>query len=292
MLRPIDQIYRGAPEHMVGDGFRVSNYFPSATERMKRMSPFFLLDYHPPLSYTPTQKRRGVGTHPHRGFETVTIAFQGDVEHKDSAGNGGVIRPGDVQWMTAGGGVLHNEYHGKEFSEQGGVMQMAQIWVNLPKKDKLTPAKYQSITTHDIPEVLLPKDGGKLRVISGSFGDAKGPAFTFTPANMFDIRLKAGGRMTIPIPRHFNAGLLILDGEVTVNDNYKVTERDFVLFKNEGETITLEARTNAKVMVLNGEPIEEPLYHYGPFVMNTPDEINQAIVDYNNGKFGHLSDEE
>jgi len=291
MRRPVDQVFRGAPEHWVGDGFHVNNYFPGATERMKRLSPFFLLDYHPPLTYSPSPtKRRGVGTHPHRGFETVTVAYKGAVEHHDSAGNGGVIYPGDVQWMTAGNGVLHNEYHGKEFSEQGGTMQMMQIWVNLPKKHKMTAPKYQSITTQTIPEVLLPNQGGVVRVISGEYKEAKGPASTFTPTNMFDIRLNAGGSVTVPVPRHFNAGMLVLDGEVTVNGNTKATEKDFVLFRNEGDSVLVEARTDAKIMFLNGEPIEEPLYHYGPFVMNTRDEINQAIVDYNSGKFGYLKD--
>lgn len=291
MLRKIEQVFGGAPFHMVGDGFRVSNYFPSATDFNKRMSPFFLLDYHPPFQYPATDnERRGVGPHPHRGFETVTIAYQGAVSHHDSAGNSGIIYPGDVQWMTAGGGILHNEYHEKTFASAGGVMQMMQIWVNLPKKHKLTAPKYQGITSDQIASVALPKNGGTVRVISGSFQDAKGAASAFTPVHMLDVKLNAGAELRLPMPKPYNLAVLVLAGEILVNGETRAQERDNVLFKNDGDEILLNAVTDATVMVLGGEPIEEPLVHYGPFVMNTVDEINQAIYDYRAGKFGYLAD--
>ena len=291
MLRTIDLIFKGAPFHMVGDGFRVSNYFPSATDFNKRMSPFFLLDYHPPLTYAPTMnERRGVGSHPHRGFETVTLAYEGAVAHHDSAGNSGIIRPGDVQWMTAGVGILHNEYHEKTFARAGGVMHMMQIWVNLPKKHKLAPPRYQALMSEHIPVVSLPAQNGLVRVVSGAFQDIQGPASTFTPAHMLDIRLKAGGEARLPTPKAYNTALLVLQGRVTVNRTTTVTERDSILFKNDGDEITLTALTDSTVLFLSGEPIEEPLVHYGPFIMNTVDEINQAIEDFNAGRFGHLAD--
>ncbi|MDX6769408.1 MAG: pirin family protein [Elusimicrobiota bacterium] len=291
MNRSIERALRGLPEHWVGDGFRVSNYFPGATEAMKRMSPFFLLDYHAPREYTPTDKRRGVGTHPHRGFETVTVAYKGSIAHKDSAGYGGVIAPGEVQWMTAGGGVLHNEYHHESFSKSGGVMHMIQLWVNLPRKHKLTPAKYQALTLADIPEVAVPKDGGKVRVIAGSHEGTKGPAETFTPAHMLDLRLKPGAKVRLSAPKDFNTALLVLGGEVRSNGSNTLKDGDFLLFKNDGTEVVVEALTEATALFLSGAPIDEPLVHYGPFVMNTVDEINQAVEDYRDGKFGELADE-
>lgn len=290
MKRTIERVFRGAPEHWVGNGFRVSNYFPAATDFEKRMSPFFLLDYHRPKEYTPTTQRRGVGTHPHRGFETVTIAYQGAVAHHDSAGNGGVIRPGEVQWMTAGGGILHNEYHEGDFARAGGVMQMMQIWVNLPRRHKLAAPKYQALTNSSIAEAALPGKQGVVRVISGVFEDAKGPASTFTPAHMLDLRLKPGAQVRLPTPKDYNTALLVLQGQVKANDSPPVSEGNFMLFKNDGDEVRVEAVTDAIVLFLSGEPIEEPLVHYGPFVMNNIDEINQAIEDFNAGKFGHLAD--
>lgn len=291
-MRSIERVFRGLPEHWVGDGFRVSNYFPGATDFIKRMSPFFLLDYHAPYEYAPRAKPRGVGTHPHRGFETVTIAYKGTIAHRDSAGNGGVIAPGEVQWMTAGGGVLHNEYHHKSFAETGGVMHMMQIWVNLPRKHKLTPAKYQALTLAGIQAVALPKDGGTVRVISGEFEGVKGPASTFSPAHMLDLRLKPGARVRLPVPRDFNTALLVLGGEVRSNGSSALKDGDFLLFKNDGTEVVVESLTEATVLFLSGAPIDEPLVHYGPFVMNSVDEINQAIEDYRDGKFGHLEDED
>jgi len=290
MKRTIERVFRGAPDHWVGNGFHVSNYFPSATDFEKRMSPFFLLDYQKPEEYVPTTKRRGVGTHPHRGFETVTIAFQGSVAHHDSAGNGGVIRPGEVQWMTAGSGILHNEYHEESFAKAGGVLHMIQIWVNLPRRHKLAAPNYQALTGAAIKETALPDGKGLVRVISGAFEATKGPASTFTPAHMLDLRLNAGARVRLPTPKDFNTALLVLQGKVKANGSAAVSDGQFVLFKNDGDEVVIEALGDSTLMFLSGAPIDEPLVHYGPFVMNTTDEINQAIDDFNNGKFGRLAD--
>jgi redox-sensitive bicupin YhaK (pirin superfamily) len=290
MNRNIEKVFRGTPEHWVGDGFHVSNYFPSATDVEKRMSPFFLLDYQKPEEFAPTTRKRGVGTHPHRGFETVTIAYQGSVAHRDSAGNGGVIHPGEVQWMTAGGGILHNEYQEASFAKAGGIMHMIQIWVNLPRRDKLTAPKYQGLTTQAISEKAV--DGGKglVRVISGGFEDVKGAASTFTPAHMLDLRLKPGAKVRLPTPMDYNTALLVLQGKVRANGAKAATAGEFILFKNDGDEINVEAVDDSIALFLSGAPIDEPLVHYGPFVMNSVDEINEAIEDFNAGKFGHLKD--
>ena len=290
MQRTIERVFQGSPEHWVGDGFRVNNYFPSATDFEKRMSPFFLLDYHRPHAYTPTTRRRGVGTHPHRGFETVTIAYQGSVAHHDSAGNGGVIHPDEVQWMTAGGGILHNEYHEETFAKAGGVMHMMQIWVNLPRRHKMAAPNYQALTKASIPEVALPENAGRVRVIAGAYQDVKGAAHTFSPAHMLDLRLNAGGEMRLPTPRDYNTALLVLTGEVVANRSQPVTAGNFVLFNADGDEVKVNATENSTVLFLSGAPIDEPLVHYGPFVMNSIDEINQAIEDFQKGKFGHLED--
>lgn len=290
MERTIDRIFKGAPQHWVGNGFHVSNYFPSGTDFEKRMSPFFLLDYQAPEQYSPTTKRRGVGTHPHRGFETVTIAYQGAIAHHDSAGNGGIIRPGEVQWMTAGGGILHNEYHEESFAREGGILHMMQIWVNLPKRDKMTAPKYQDLTTRAIPEVVLPGEKGLVRIISGSYEDTKGTALTFTPVHMLDLRLQTGAEVRLPTPNDYNTALLVLQGKIKTNNSPSISESQCILFKNDGDTVRIHSLTDSIVLFLSGAPIEEPLVHYGPFVMNSVDEINQAIDDFNDGKFGHLAD--
>jgi len=286
--RTIERVFRGASQHWVGDGFHVSNYFPSATESQKRMSPFFLLDYQKPEAFAPTARRRGVGTHPHRGFETVTIAYQGSIAHRDSAGNGGVIGPGEVQWMTAGSGVLHNEYHEEEFARGGGVLHMIQIWVNLPRSHKLAAPKYQALTERSIESVPVTGEKGVVRVISGAYEATRGPAETFTPAHMLDLRLKPGAQVRLTTPRDYNAALLVLDGKVTANGSKPVSAGEFILFKNDGDEVVVESLTESIVMFLSGAPIDEPLVHYGPFVMNTVDEINQAIEDFNGGSFGQL----
>jgi redox-sensitive bicupin YhaK (pirin superfamily) len=290
MKRTIERVFRGAPEHWVGDGFHVSNYFPSATDFEKRMSPFFLLDYQKPERYTPTVRRRGVGTHPHRGFETVTIAYQGTIAHRDSTGNGGVIRPGEVQWMTAGGGILHNEYHEESFGREGGILHMIQIWVNLPRKNKLAAPAYQALTDETIREAPTPDGKGRVRVIAGAYGDVKGAARTFTPVHMLDVRLQPGASARFPTPRDYNTALLVLEGQVTANGSRPVSAGEFILFKDDGDEVAVEATGESIVLFLSGAPIDEPLVHYGPFVMNSVDEINQAIVDFNSGRFGHLED--
>jgi redox-sensitive bicupin YhaK (pirin superfamily) len=212
------------------------------------------------------------------------------VAHRDSTGAGGVIRPGEVQWMTAGGGILHNEYHEETFAKTGGVMHMMQIWVNLPKRHKLTAPKYQPLTTTDIPEVALKDDKGVVRVISGTYEDRNGAASTFTPTHMLDLRVKAGAEVRLPTPKDYNTALLVLSGTVTANDSAPVTEGQAVLFNNDGDQVRVHAVTDAVVLFLSGEPIDEPLVHYGPFVMNSVDEINQAVEDFNAGRFGYLED--
>jgi quercetin 2,3-dioxygenase len=288
--RTIERVLRGAPHHWVGDGFHVSNYFPSATESQKRMSPFFLLDYQKPEAFAPTTRRRGVGTHPHRGFETVTIAYQGAIAHRDSAGNGGVIGPGEVQWMTAGSGVLHNEFHEEEFARAGGILHMIQIWVNLPRVHKLSAPKYQALTGQTIAAVPLADGKGVVRVISGAYEETRGPADTFSPAHMLDLRLKPGAQVRLATPKDYNTALLVLDGEVTANGSKPVSAGEFILFRNDGDEVIVESRAESIVMFLSGAPIDEPLVHYGPFVMNSVDEINEAIEDFNGGRFGDLRD--
>lgn len=289
--RKVKGIYRGDGFHWVGDGFRVTNYFPSSNNFGQKMSPYVLLDYHAPFDYAPTQnKHRGVGAHPHRGFETVTLAFEGSVAHHDSAGHAGVIGPGDVQWMTAASGVLHKEYHDEAFARAGGTMHMAQIWVNLPKAHKMDPPSYQGIVAGQIAKVELPDGAGQVRVIAGEYRGVRGPAKTFSPINMFDIHLNPKGRVSLSFPAAENTGLLVLKGSVKVNAKTGANEMDFVMFENEGEDIQIEAQSEARLLLLNGQPIDEPVVQYGPFVMNTEQEIRQAMVDFNSGKFGRLED--
>jgi len=287
--RSISGVYRGSSFHWVGDGFRVTNYFPSGNDLGRRISPYILLDYHPPFNYPPTaSEHRGVGPHPHRGFETVTVAFEGSVAHHDSFGNGGVIGPGDVQWMTAASGILHREYHAKEFALAGGTMHMMQIWVNLPKAHKMDKPRYQAIVGEQMGQVELADGSGHVRVIAGSYLGIKGPATTFSPINMFDIRLKAKGRIELSFPSHENTALMIFNGDAKINGETEAGGLDFVLFENDGENILVEAKTDSHFLLLNGEPIDEPVIQYGPFVMNTEQEIRQAFADFNSGKFGFL----
>jgi len=252
------------------------------------MSPFFLLDYQKPEAFAPTTRRRGVGTHPHRGFETVTIAYQGRIAHRDSAGNGGVIGPGEVQWMTAGSGILHNEFHEEGFARAGGILHMMQIWVNLPRSHKLTAPKYQALTDQSIATVPLAGEKGVVRVISGAYEDTGGPAETFSPAHMLDLRLEPGAVVRLPTPRDYNTAALVLSGQVTANGSKPVSEGEFILFKNDGDEVVVESLAESIVLFLSGAPIDEPLVHYGPFVMNSVDEINEAVDDFNSGRFGQL----
>lgn len=285
--RSIEAVIAPPPPHMVGDGFRVHSFFPGQIIDKKRMSPFFLMDYGSKIEFTPSDIPRGVGVHPHRGFETVTIAYHGRVAHHDSAGNSGVIGEGDVQWMTAASGLLHKEYHEKEFSKKGGLFQMAQLWVNLPAKYKMTPPKYQEITHAMMGRYKLPENKGVVEVIAGEFKKVKGPASTFTAMHMFNARLKKGGNIELNFPASYNTGLLVVEGTATVNEE-KIKTDHFLLFKNDGELINVEATEDAVILILSGEPIDEPIVQYGPFLMNTWEEIEQAIDDVNTGKFGVL----
>ncbi len=288
--RRIDRVVAAPRPHWVGDGFFVSGFFNAIPDAQRKLSPFLLLDYGAPREFPPTANaRQGVGPHPHRGFETVTIAFQGSVAHHDSTGKGGVIRPGDVQWMTAASGILHREYHEEDWARKGGTMQMAQIWVNLPRAHKMDSPGYQAITADRIGVVTLPNGAGTVRVIAGEYLGVRGPAKTFTPVTMLDIRLAAGGRADFDVPPRHNAGLLVMRGEISVNGE-AASENEFVVFANAGERIAVEAKSDAQLLLLAGEPIDEPVVSYGPFVMNTEGEIRQAMLDFQSGKFGKLED--
>lgn len=242
-----------------------------------------------PEEFPPTTRRLGVGEHPHRGFETVTIMYHGKVAHRDSTGSGGVIGPGDVQWMTAASGVVHEELHEKEFAEKGGLLEGVQLWVNLPKAFKMTAPRYQTLLSSDIPTVELGGGAGRLRVIAGEFRGVAGPAKTFTPVHLYDLRLAAGHRMELDLPEGFNSSLFVLHGQVVVNASQTVDDVHIALFGQRGERVVLEAKQEATILVLSGKPIAEPIARYGPFVMNTRDEIIQAVQDYQAGKMGHLS---
>lgn len=275
--------------HFVGDGFRVHNFIPSAYHLdMERMNPFIMLDYNSKFHFAPAEKPKGVGVHPHRGFETVTIAYSGKVEHHDSAGGGGVIGEGDVQWMTAASGVLHKEFHETEWAKKGGIFQMVQLWVNLPRKDKMSDPKYQALKNSEITKVNL-GENGLIEVIAGEYDGIKGSASTFSPVHLLNAKLNKGGKADFNFLANYNTGLLVVEGNVKVNGETVATDH-FVLFENKGETFTVEAAENAIVLVLSGEPINEPIVPYGPFVMNTKEEIVQAFDDFNNGKFGYLED--
>lgn len=288
--RSIEAVIAPPAAHMVGDGFRVHSFFPGGRLiDKKRMSPFFLLDYGAKVDFSPTNEPRGVGVHPHRGFETVTIAYHGRIAHHDSAGNSGVIGEGDVQWMTAASGLLHKEYHEEEYSRRGGLFQMVQLWVNLPAKDKMSAPKYQEITTSSMGRYPVPGDKGIVEVIAGSYENTSGPASTFTPMNVFNARLKKGAVLPFSFPAGYNTGLLIVDGSAKVNGQDVATDH-FVLMKNDGESFTVEATEDAIILILSGEPIDEPIAQYGPFLMNTWSEIEQAIQDVSVGKFGVLEE--
>jgi redox-sensitive bicupin YhaK (pirin superfamily) len=291
VYKNIKSVMPPPPYHMVGDGFRVHNFFPSQQEiGMKGMSPFFLLDYGSKWIFPPSEKPRGVGVHPHRGFETVTIAYHGSIAHHDSAGNSGVIGEGDVQWMTAGSGVLHKEYHEKEFSRKGGLMQMAQIWVNLPAEYKMTPAKYQAIVNSDMGRYMLADGQSFIEVIAGKYMEVSGPASTFSPVNLFNAKLKTSAQAGFSFSSGSNTGMLIVEGGIRINGDTTAAGDHFILFGHSGEEIRIEALKDSIVLVFNGDPINEPIASYGPFVMNTQEEIKQAYEDYYNGKFGYLED--
>lgn len=288
-IKKIEKIIAPPAPHMVGDGFRVHNFIPSTYGlSMQRMSPFIMMDYNSKFYFSPTEELRGVGVHPHRGFETVTIAYKGKVAHHDSSGNSGVIGEGDVQWMTAASGILHKEYHEQQFSKEGGDFQMVQLWVNLPAKDKMSSPKYQGITNDAINKFQLPSEGGQVEVIAGEYKGVKGTASTFSPVNLLNAKLSKGGSASFNFPAAYNTALLVIEGSIKVNGIANVPTDNFILFANEGEEFTIEALEDSIVLVLSGEPINEPIAAHGPFVMNTQQEITQAFTDFNLGKFGHL----
>jgi quercetin 2,3-dioxygenase len=271
----------------VGDGFPVRSLF-SYDDMSSQMSPFLLLDYAGPFLFDPTTKQRGVGQHPHRGFETVTIVYDGEVAHRDSTGQGGIIGPGDVQWMTAASGILHEEFHSPAFAKTGGPFRMVQLWVNLPAKDKMTAPSYQAIPDADIPVVELGKETGRLRVIAGNFRGTRGPARTFTPVNVWDLRLKGGARLLLDLPDGHTSAIVALSGRLEIGGSQPASEAEMVLLSREGADTRIGADVDSIALVLTGEPIDEPVVGYGPFVMNTRDEIQQAITDFNTGRFGQM----
>lgn len=285
-LKQISEVIQNDQPHWVGDGFRVYSLF-SMQEYGSKLSPFLLLDYAAPTHFPPADKPRGVDSHPHKGFETVTIVYQGALEHRDSTGSHGTIGPGDVQWMTAAAGILHEEKHERNWSAKGGVMQMAQLWVNLPAQFKSSPPGYQTILSDQIPTVPLP-DGGSVRVIAGQYDQTRGAATTFTPVNVFDLRLKAKNSTTLRLPAGYNTAVVVLEGEVKFNSSQPATAVSVAIFDPQGDEIQIDATKDALLLVLNGRPINEPIAAYGPFVMNTADEIKEAIGDFRAGKMGRL----
>jgi len=274
----------------VGDGFRVHNFIPGVQGMdMKRMDPFIMLDYNSKFHFNGTDQPRGVGVHPHRGFETVTIAYKGKVQHHDSSGGGGIIGEGDVQWMTAAKGVLHKEYHEKEWAKDGGIFQMVQLWVNLPSVYKMSCPKYQAIKNSDMTKVDL-GENGHIEVIAGEYQNQKGPAFTFSPVHMMNAKLKNGGKAAFSFPENFNTAALVIEGSILINGEEKVPLNHLVLFQNEGEDFTLETKEDSVVLIISGMPLNEPIFPHGPFVMNSREEIMQAFEDFNLGRFGYLAD--
>lgn len=286
-MKEVLGIYQPGSTHMVGDGFPVRNLFPS-NDLDRVVDPFLMLDYAGPQYFPPTDHPRGVGEHPHRGFETVTIVYEGVLAHRDSAGNAGVIGPGDVQWMTAASGVVHEEFHQTEFAKQGGTLHAIQLWVNLPRAFKMSAPGYQSILNVDIPAVDL-EGGGRLRVIAGSFQGRRGPARTFTPIELFDLELKGGRATSLTLPEGHSSSVFVLQGRATVNGSQAAGEAELIVCNRSGSQLTIDAQEDSRILVMSGAPIEEPIARYGPFVMNTKSELIEAVQDYQSGKMGHLS---
>ncbi|WP_292530982.1 pirin family protein [Methylocystis sp.] len=274
--------------HWVGDGFPVRSLF-SHHEHGAQASPFLLFDYAGPFDFPPTAKRRGVGAHPHRGFETVTIVLDGEVAHRDSTGAGGLIGPGDVQWMRAASGIVHEEYHSESFAKSGGRFEVVQLWVNLPAHEKMSAPRYQTLLDKDIPRVDLPDDAGLVRVIAGEFAGHLGPAQTATPIDLWDVRLDAEKSALFTLPEGHTALAAVLEGTIEVNGEKIARATDVVVFEEEGGDIAFEANSDAKLIIMSGEPIDEPVAQQGPFVMNTQDELRQAFVDYQSGRFGDIA---
>jgi len=283
-MKKIERVLKSRGGHWVGDGFPVRSLFAYDHEAQEN-SPFLLFDYAGPYNFAPATTPRGVGQHPHRGFETVTIAYEGEVAHRDSTGGGGTIRPGDVQWMTAAGGIIHEEFHSPEYTKTGGPFRMVQLWVNLPARDKMTKAGYQGIASTDIPVVHLPDAAGTARVIAGELGDARGPAHTFSPINLWDVRLNSGADVTLDLPEGHTAMIAVLSGRVTV-EGTSAGEAEIIRFAREGAQTSVHAEDEAMLLVMTGQPLHEPVVGHGPFVMTSAAEIHQAINDFNSGRFG------
>ena len=287
-MRKVRSIHQPRPPHWVGDGFAVRSVFSYDNLGREALSPFLMLDYGAPRRFEPAKARRGVGEHPHRGFETVTVVYQGELEHRDSAGNGGRIGAGDVQWMTAAAGVVHEEFHSEKFTRDGGIMEMMQLWVNLPARDKMSAPRYQTLLDAEIPSIELPDGAGRVRVIAGEYAGSRGPAQTFTPMNVWDLRLKAGATARFTMPEGHTVALVPMHGKITVNGSEAAGAAELVLFERQGGEFTVAADADTAVLVLAGEPIGEPVVGYGPFVMNTEREIAQAFADYQGGRFGTM----
>lgn len=291
-MKKLLRVERSTGRHWVGDGFPVQTLFSYSNLR-EAISPFLLFDYAGPAEFTPTEQRRGVGSHPHRGFETVTIVYSGEVEHRDSSGGGGKIGPGDVQWMTAASGLVHEEFHGHDFARQGGMLEMVQLWVNLPARDKMSPPRYQSISNSQIPAVNLPDKQGIVRVIAGQFDGVEGPAHTFTPVNVWDLHLDGTHETDFAIPDGYTTLLALLKGSLRIASGDMASQTlgaaEIARFDPAGDHIRIESAQNATALLLSGEPIHEPIVGSGPFVMNSASEIRQAMADYQSGKMGHMS---
>lgn len=284
-MKNVLAIHNAPQPHWVGNGFPVRSLFSYTTPDLP-LSPFLLLDYAGPAQFKAGEPKRGVGQHPHRGFETVTIVYSGEVAHRDSSGGGGVIGPGDVQWMTAGGGIVHEEFHSETFRQNGGELEMVQLWVDLPATHKLTPARYQAILDAEIPQIALPDEAGKLRLIAGSYAEQTGAAETFSPVDVWDVRLNAGKRVELPVAHGRSLIVVNLQGTIQLNDQEILRDAQMAVMSEHGEGFSLEANNDAKVLVLSGEPLDQPVVGYGPFVMTSRAEIDQAIKDFNSGQFG------
>ena len=286
-MKELAFIKRSNERHWVGDGFPVRSIF-SYNDIAEEMSPFLLMDHAGPANFPATAHQLGVGQHPHRGFETVTIVYEGGVSHRDSSGGGGTIGPGDVQWMTAASGLIHEEYHSPAFARTGGAFEMVQLWVNLPAKEKMTAPGYQGITAEEIPRVALPEGAGEARIIAGQLGDTSGPARTFTPMNVWDMRLKAHHRVTLELPEGHTTALFVLKGAIRLGNRHPVRTAELAVMERRGSQLVIDVEEDTTLLLLNGAPLNEPIVGHGPFVMNTQEEIVQAINDYNSGRFGQI----
>jgi quercetin 2,3-dioxygenase len=285
--KPVLGVYSSPPGHWVGDGFPVRSLF-TYENFAPQLSPFLLLDYAGPAVFPAAANPRGVGEHPHRGFETVTIVYQGEVAHRDSAGNSGIVGPGDVQWMTAAAGILHEEFHSPAFTQTGGALEMAQLWVNLPARHKMSPPRYQSIANADIPQALLESGAGSLRVIAGNYKRLRGPAATFSAMNVWDVRLFARGHAVLSVPDGHTAAIAVLRGAILANGSRQVGAAELVVFERSGTKIAIAASADSSLLLLSGAPIAEPIVGYGPFIMNSRQEIEAAMSDLRLGKFGRM----